>query len=500
MGMKRVAIGGFMHETNTFAPSKARFEDFARGWGPLPFVRGEEIVAQVGGINIGIAGALEYAQKAGWDVCPALWCGATPSAHVEASAYERIVSELIERIRSFGPLDGIYLDLHGAMVAEHVDDGEGELLKRLRDAVGPDIPIAVSLDLHGNITPQMVENADVMVGYRTYPHVDMAETGRRTAVALDQIMQSALRPAKAFKTIPFLIPISWQATEVEPCRSIYAKVAALESGDVTSLSFFPAFPAADFEGCGPTVIAYGKTENAAISAAEAIAAMVESHEDDFDGKVYTPVEGVKAAMEIARTASKPVVIADTQDNPGAGGDANTMGMLRALVECGAQDAAIGMIYDPAAAKAAHDAKEGSIVMLSIGGTSGVAGDAPFTSEFLVEKISDGRFQTTGPYYGESQMEVGPSACLKLGGVRVVVGSHKVQMADQAMYRFVGIEPTAMKILVNKSSVHFRADFAPIAEAILICAAPGPMPVSPVSLPWTKLRKGLKLAPNGPVYA
>jgi microcystin degradation protein MlrC len=500
MALRRVAIGGFMHETNTFAPSKARYDDFERGWGPLPFVRGDEIFDQVGGVNVGIGGAVAYGQHMDWELCPALWCGATPSAHVEERAYERIVSELIERICALGPLDGIYLDLHGAMVAEHVDDGEGELLQRLRHAVGPDIPIAVSLDLHGNITLKMVESADVMVGYRTYPHVDMAETGRRTAVALDQIMQSGLRPAKAFKTIPFLIPISWQATEMEPCRSIYAKAEALETGDVTSLSFFPAFPAADFEGCGPTVIAYGKTESAAMRAVETIAAMVESHEDAFDGKVYAPIEGVKAAMEIAKKATKPVVIADTQDNPGAGGDANTMGMLRALVECGAQDAAIGMIYDPVAARTAHDAKEGSMVTLSIGGTSGIEGDAPFTAEFLVEKISDGRFQTTGPYYGNSQMEVGLAACLKLGGVRVVVGSHKVQMADQAMYRFVGIEPTAMKILVNKSSVHFRADFAPIAEEILICAAPGPMPVSPVSLPWTKLRKGLKLAPNGPVYA
>lgn len=500
MSVRRVAFGGFMHETNTFAPSKALYEDFERGWGPLPFVRGDEIATRVGSINIGITGALNYAQAAGWEICPALWCGATPSAHVEASAYERIVSELIERIVAFGRLDGIYLDLHGAMVAEHIDDGEGELLKRLRLAVGPDVPIAVSLDLHGNITPEMVENADVMVGYRTYPHVDMAETGERTTAALDQIMQSGVRPAKALQTIPFLIPISWQATELEPCRSIYAKVAALETGNVTSLSFFPAFPAADFGGCGPTVIAYAHSENAARGAAKAIASMVESLEDAFDGKVYTPIEGVRAAMAIAETASKPVVIADTQDNPGAGGDANTMGMLRALVECDAQDAAIGLIYDPAAAAAAHAAKEGSSVTLTMGGTSGVAGDAPFTAEFLVEKISDGRFQTTGPYYGKSDMDVGLAACLRLGGVRVVVGSHKVQMADQSMYRFVGIEPTAMKILVNKSSVHFRADFVPIASAILVCAAPGPMPVSPISLPWTKLRKGLKLAPNGPVYA
>jgi microcystin degradation protein MlrC len=499
MCAKRIAIGGFMHETNTFAPSKASYADFEKGWGPLPMVRGDDIPAKVKGVNIGIAGAVDYAAKAGWEILPTLWCGATPSAHVEADAYERIVIELVDRIVALGSLDGIYLDLHGAMVAENADDGEGELLRRLRQAVGPDVPIAVSLDLHGNITPLMLENSDVMVGYRTYPHVDMAETGQRTAAALDRILKNGKRPAKALVRIPFLIPISWQATEAEPCRTIYESVTASETGGVTSLSFFPGFPAADFEGCGPVVIAYGETQDAVQNAAAKMAAFVEGFEDAFDGKVYGPEEGVRYAMERAKTATRPIVIADTQDNPGAGGDSDTAGMLKALVACGAENAAIGVIYDVDAAKAAHAAGEGATVRLAIGGKSGIPGDSPFEGAFTVETLSDGRFRTTGPYYGDSDMELGLSACLRIGGVRVVIGSHKVQLADQAMYRFVGIEPTTAAILVNKSSVHFRADFTPIAEEIIICTAPGPMPVSPVSLPFTRLAKGMKLAPNGPVF-
>ena len=217
--------------------------------------------------------------------------------------------------------------------------------------------------------------------------------------------------------------------------------------------------------------------------------VIVGHENDFDGRIFTPDEGVLHAMELAKTASKPIVIADTQDNPGAGGDSDTTGMLRALVRNNAQRAATGVIYDPASAQAAHEAGVGATVTLALGGKSGIPGDAPYQETFVVEQLSDGKFVAPGPYYGGRDMDMGPSACLRIGGVRVVVSSHKAQLADQAMYRYVGIEPTEQAILVNKSSVHFRADFEPIAEKLLICAAPGAMPADTAALPWTRLRSG-----------
>ena len=223
------------------------------------------------------------------------------------------------------------------------------------------------------------------------------------------------------------------------------------------------------------------------------------HEDDFDGRIFSPDEGVRYAMELAKSASKPIVIADTQDNPGAGGDSDTTGMLRALVRNNAQRAAIGVIYDPSSARAAHAAGAGSTVMLSLGGKSGIPGDAPYQETFIVERLSDGKFVAPGPYYGGRDMDMGPSACLRIGDVRVVVSSHKAQLADQSMYRYVGIEPTEQAILVNKSSVHFRADFEPIAEQLLICAAPGAMPADTAALPWTRLRPGIRIKPNGPAF-
>jgi len=204
-------------------------------------------------------------------------------------------------------------------------------------------------------------------------------------------------------------------------------------------------------------------------------------------------------MRIAADARRPVIIADTQDNPGAGGDSNTTGMLRALVRQGAKRAALGLLVDPGAAAAAHAAGEGTEIDLALGGFSGIQGDAPYEARFAVEKLSEGKLIASGPFYGGAPLDLGPSACLRVDDVRVVVTSHKAQMADREMYRFVGIEPETQAILVNKSSVHFRADFDHIAETILTCTAPGPMPLSPASLPFRRLAPGMRLEPLGEAF-
>jgi microcystin degradation protein MlrC len=497
--MTRIAVGGFLHETNTFAPTKATYDDFVHGGGWPAMAQGPDVLKTMRNINVGLAGFVEQAEANGWETVPTISCGASPSAHVTRDAFERIVKVMIDGIKAAGTLDAVYLDLHGAMVTEHLDDGEGEILARVRRVIGKDLPLVVSLDLHANVTPQMVEHADALIAYRTYPHVDMADTGRAAARHLALLLRSKQRFAKAFRQLPFLIAISWQCTNDQPAKGIYGKLAALESDAVPTLSFAPGFPAADFPDCGPSVFAYGKTQVDADAAADEMAKLIIGHEQDFDGRIFSPDEGVRYAMELATRASKPVVIADTQDNPGAGGDSDTTGMLRALVRNNARRAAIGVIYDPQSAKAAHAAGVGAAVTLALGGKSGIPGDAPYEETFIVEKLSDGQFVAPGPYFGGRDMDMGPSAALRIGDVRVVVSSHKAQLADQSMYRYVGIEPTEQSILVNKSSVHFRADFEPIAEKLLICAAPGAMPADTAALPWTRLRPGIRIKPNGPIF-
>jgi microcystin degradation protein MlrC len=497
--MTCIAVGAFLHETNTFAPTKATYDDFVHGGGWPSMTHGAEVLKVMRKINIGLAGFVEKAETYGWELVPTIAAGATPSAHVTRDAFERIVTEMVDGIAAAGPIDAVYLDLHGAMVTEHHDDGEGEILARVRRVIGNDVPLVASLDLHANVSPRMIEHADALIAYRTYPHVDMADTGRACAEHLALLLRSRQRLAKAFRQLPFLIPISWQCTNDQPAKGIYEQLAALESDAVPTLSFAPGFPAADFRDCGPSVFAYGRTQADADATADRFVALVESHEDDFDGRIYSPDEGVRLAMELAKSASKPIVIADTQDNPGAGGTSDTTGMLRALVRNEAQEAATGVIFDPQSARAAHAAGVGATVTLDLGGKSGIPGDAPYRETFVVEKLSDGKFVAPGPFYGGRDMDMGPSACLRIGGVRVVVGSYKAQLADQSMYRYVGIEPTRQKILVNKSSVHFRADFEPIAAKLLICAAPGAMPADTAALPWKHLRPGIRLKPNGPAF-
>jgi len=494
----RIAIGGFQHETNTFAPAKATFDDFVRGGGWPPLLLGEALFEGVKGMNLPIAGFIEHMSKTTHQLIPTAWAAATPSSHVTEDAFERFSALLLDGIRKAAP-DAVYLDLHGAMVAEHVDDGEGEIIRRVRNLVGHKIPFVVSLDLHANVTAQMLELTDGLIAYRTYPHIDMADTGMRAAQFMQLRIGGMARPAYAWRQMPFLIPLNAQCTDLEPARSIYRALALLESVDVPSLSFTPGFPAADFADCGAVVWAYGLTDEAAKLACNAVADLVENAEAQWEMQIYDADAAVKRAMRIALTARKPVVIADTQDNPGAGGESSTTGMLRALVTNNAQRAAFGLLVDKAAAAAAHRAGPGAKITIALGGCPGIAGDSPFEGTFTVERISDGRLTGTGPFYGGAHMRLGPCALLSIGGVKIVVASEKVQLADQEMYRFIGVEPTEQAILVNKSSVHFRADFTPIAEEVIVARAPGAMPADPSTLSWKKLRRGIRLKPNGPVF-
>ncbi|HEX4572005.1 MAG TPA: M81 family metallopeptidase [Dongiaceae bacterium] len=496
--MARIAVAGFQHETNTFAPLPASYRDFeqADGWPALQ--RGKDMFEALAGINLPAAGFIAAARRRGHDILPLLWCSATPSGPVTEDAFERIAGEILEHLSAARPVDALYLDLHGAMVAAHLPDGEGELLTRLRRLAGPDLPILASLDFHANVSPAMVEQAAALIAYRTYPHIDMAVTGERAAALLDRILRSGPL-AKAMRRPSFLIPLTWQCTMVDPAASLFRELASCERGEVASLSFAPGFPPADVPACGPSVLAYAESQRAADQAADHLAAAVAEAEPDFAGRIYAPDAAVREAMRIAATARRPVVLADTQDNPGAGGNSDTVGLIEALLRQKAEGAVAGLLYDPATAAAAHAAGEGAEIELAIGEMSRLPGHRPLAGRFRVEKLGDGRFEATGPFYAGNHMRLGPMARLAIDGLSILVSSRKQQAADQAMFRHLGIEPAAMRILALKSSVHFRADFQPIAEAVLVVAADGPNPVDHRKLAYRHLRPGLRLMPMGPAF-
>lgn len=499
--MGRIAIGGFQHETNTFAPARADYAQFEAGGGWPGVCYGERIFAALAGANIPAQGAIEALAAAGHRLVGTAWAAASPSAHVTREAFERIAGELLARLAAALPLEGVYLDLHGAMVTEDYDDGEGEILRRVRRLVGERVPVVASLDSHANVTRAMVAQADALVGYRSYPHVDMAATGARAARVLAAMLAGGSRPAKAYATLDFLTGLSAQCTFIEPCRSLYAELEALERSSGGTLSFMPGFPMADFAECGMTVCGFGPDRAALERAVAQLQAAVTEAEPQFAMELHLPDEAVARAIAHGEPG-RPVVIADTQDNPGAGGNGDTTGMLAALVRARADRAVLGLLIDPEAARRAHEAGTGARLALALGGRSHIPGDQPFEGEFTVERLGDGRFTCTGPMFRGFRMQLGPMALLAsraAPGVRVAVASRKVQAADREMFRHLGVEPGRERVLVLKSSVHFRADFEPIAKEVLVAKAPGPALADPAEFRWTKLRKGLRLRPLGPAF-
>jgi microcystin degradation protein MlrC len=494
--MARIAVATFQHETNTFAPSKAGFADFESGGGWPGYQVGGELLEAISGTNIPIAGFVDAIKRQGHVPVPLVFANATPSAQVTTDAFERIVGDIRRQLAKVGTIDALYLDLHGAMVSEAHDDGEGEILARLRQAVGPHVPIVASLDLHANLSERMLEGADGLVAYRTYPHVDMAYTGTRTADLLKQILERQERPAKVMQRLDFLIPLTAQCTLIQPADRIYGEVGKAEVAANGWFSFAPGFPAADVACCAPSLFAMGFGRAQLEAEIGRLAGEVAEQERDFHTEFLSADAAVVEAIRLSKTTRNPIVLADTQDNPGAGGNGDTTGLLAALIAHRAPRAVLGLLIDPAAARRAHQAGLGAELEFSLGAKSGMHGHFPVVGRFRVERLGDGNFTCTGPFYKGARMTLGPMAALRKDDVTVVVASRKVQAADQEMFRHLLIDPSEMKIVGLKSSVHFRAHFGPIAEKVLIVAAPGPMAANPETLPWRKLRPGIRLRPLG----
>ena len=493
--MARIAVGGFQHETNTFAPLKATLADFeqADAWPGL--TEGADLFDAVKGINLPAAGFVDEARSLAHEVVPLLWCSAQPSAHVTREAFETIMQRLLARLVDARSLDAVYLDLHGAMVAEHVEDADGEVLARVRNVIGPDVLLVASLDFHANVSSRMVEHADGLVSFRSYPHVDMTETGVRAAALLHDLLHKRAR-AKWHGSIPFLMPLTSQCTLVEPLKSLMIEARALQSASsVMSLELTPGFPAADVPECGPSVFGYGHDEDALASAARRLFDATLERESDFALDLIGVSEAARIAQSTDIPRGRPLILADTQDNPGAGGNADTTSLLKALIQSRVDGVLAGVIWDADCAARAHEAGHGATLDLALGAKSGFPGETPLAGRFTVERLGDGRFTGTGPFYRGGRFELGQMALLRTGSARIVVASRKQQAADAAMFRHVGVEPAEARVLVLKSSVHFRAEFGDIASRVILVEAPGPNVADPSRLPFTRLPADKRLTPR-----
>ena len=489
--MTKIAVAGFQHETNTFAPQPTTFKIFEERGAWPELTRGESLIKRFLGLNLPISGFISACNH---KVEPILWAAAEPGGFVDNDAFDLITNEIVKGIIDSKP-DAVYLDLHGAMVTRKYDDGEAEILRRIREAAGYDLPLAVSLDLHGNLSKSFFDLADLVTIYRTYPHVDLAETGARAADLLSMSLKKPLK--KAWRRANFLIPVTAQGTDYQPSKDIYNYINKISQNEVASIDLAMGFPPADIPELGPVIVAYDQSQRVANDSVEKVFKKLLEAEPMYNDRL---VSAEDAVAEAVKSINGPVVIADVQDNPGAGGTGDTTGLISALIKAQASDAILSMLYDPHTAEAAHIAGVGSEIDVSLGGKF-TTYSKPIKCKVLIEAISDGRFLFTGPMFGGSDADLGPVALLKIfdTSIRVVVGSKRAQNADQEMFRVVGLEPCQHKIICVKSAMHFVADYKRVSKNIIFATSPGANPCNLTEIPYKRLLPGIRLGPCGPSH-
>lgn len=463
----RFFVAMFSHETNTFSTLPTGRRQFEA----RDLRYGGEILEAYRGTGTCLGGMIDAAAARGATLVPSLAAAASPAGRVSADFFNATKQRLLADLRAAGRLDGILLDLHGAMVPEHTEDGEGDLLRTVREAVGPSVPIAVTLDLHANVTAEMVRHVTLLHGYKTYPHVDMDQRGREATERLLDVAAGRVHPTVAWRQPPLLPPIAGQLTARGPMRRLYDLAGEMEQDPrVVSISIFAGFPLADIKDAGLSIyVATDGDQQLADALGDRLAATAWEHRREF---LHTAVPVGEAVARALAAEGRPVVLADIADNTGGGAAGDTTEILRELLRVGARQTTVACIWDPEAVRACVTAGVGATATVRVGGKVDPTHGTPIEVGGRVRTLSDGRFVHKGPMFRGLEGRLGPTAVLDVNDLKIILISLRWQTLDPEMMRFVGIDPTAEKILVVKSSVHYRAAFEPLAHAIIEVDAPG----------------------------
>ena len=480
--MPRIAIGEIAHETNTFCPPSTleMFKD--RHWD-----HGEEIMARERGTRTYLGGMIEAGERLGVTLVPTFATSTEPSGTITREAYDTMVAELIRGIEKAMPLDAVCLALHGAGIADGITDVEGAVLAAVRGVVGGAMPVAVTLDLHGNITPRMVALATGLFGVHEYPHIDEDERGQEAMAFLLRVLRGEIAPAMAIEALPLLVPAS--PTSLDPARTINAFCREWEQRPgMIDCVFFHGFSYTDISDAGATVVAVADGDAAlAHRAAQAVAREVWQRREAFQLKFPQPAEAVAEAVKLA-DSGVPVVINEASDNPGGGAPGDGTHLLRAMLAAGLTESAFGMMYDPEVADAAHRAGTGATLRVRLGGKHDRLHGDPLDLEVYVKSLTDGRFALSTPMGQGSPVDLGKTARLICGGVDIIVASKRTQVLDREPFLLHGIDAARCRIVGLKSSAHFRAGFAGIAKHIVTTDPPGITTANLSSFPHRRLRR------------
>lgn len=488
MTRPKIAIAGFIHETNTFSPHPTPASEFEKADGWPKATRGADIFSTFADLNIAIGGFITECTD--FDLVPLLWCSAEPAGNVARDAFEIYCGEICAGLNEINNLDGVLLDLHGAMVVDGIEDGEGEIVRRVCDVVG-DIPVVVALDFHANISSELVDLCSAIAIYREYPHLDMAQTGARAVGLMRQLLHTGQPFAKAFHQVPYLIPLSSQATDCAPFSTIYHDFEALETKGVVSVDAAAGFPPADIADCGPSVLAYGTDQAAVDAVAQILFDRFAVAEEAMPDNLLSEEQAILRAKDLLNASDQPVVLADVQDNPGAGGTSATTGILSALIRLDVVPAIVGVLANRDIVDAAFEAGEDNQISVALKD----AQKASLNCWFDVVAISDQKILCTGEMYGGSLADLGRTALLRARGVhndiRVMISDERFQCVDLALLRHLGLVLERPQVIVVKSTAHFRADFGLVTKEILLVESPGLHPCRLSALPYKKLRPGVR---------
>lgn len=480
--MKKILIAQFKHETNSFSPHVTGEVEYRQ----RTYAFGAEIPPCFAGVkDEGGAFFDEFGADDAYELIPAAAFNAMPAGPVVMSIYETMEQSVLAAIRKHQP-DGILLSLHGAMVLTEDEDGEGRLLEAIRKAAGPDVPVLASLDLHANITKRMTECADGLFAFREYPHTDMYETGLRAARCMRKALEGQARPVLRVCKLDLIL--SYLPTALPQMAPFVAQARELSQlPGILDCSICHGFFPADLYEMGAAVLTVSDGDAAlAQDVSDRLGQGIWDARHILVRDCYTP----EAAIEEALSATEgPIVLADVTDNPGAGAPCDGTHLLRALLEQKVQGAALAIFYDPEAVALAVKAGVGATIDVALGGkTMPELTGEPLLCKAYVKVLTDGVFRNRDKMSQGLTIHLGNTAVLVVGGVQIITVSNRAQPYDLEVYRHCGIVPEDQKILVVKSTVHFRDSFETVSKRILDVEVPGLAPQSPKALSYKRCRR------------
>ena len=480
--MIRVAVGQFMQESHSFTPIPCTWEQFHAGH----IYRGAEIIDKMRGNRVEVAGAIDCAESNSVEFIPTLACNAVSSGHIRADVFENLLSELLARLGGLLALDGVFLALHGAMVAEGDEDASGTVLAAVRDLVGADVPIVASLDMHANVTPKMVQASDGLIGYHTNPHVDLFETGAKAMQLLIDIICGEVNPTMALRQLPMIAPADKSVTIDGPFHEVMELAMGLEDqAEVLSVCPYWVQPWLDLGNVGCSVVAMtDDNPRLANDIAERVADEFWSRRSQYSIELTPLDEAVSRAINAPKG---PVVLSDGADAPSGGASGDSTAILGALLQAGVDKTTLLNIVDPRAVADAISAGIDKDVTLSVGAWSCDLWQ-PLKISGIVRQIADGTFRFTGPGYRGREFHRGRTVVLQSGAIYLQIMEQPVFQGDTALYTSLGFDPREAHIVMVKTPSAFRVNYEPFAADVIWVDAPGLTSSNLKSFDWQNLQR------------